>query len=47
MASTVAADAIGLRDRGRLALGQRADLVLWSADLAVETTIAGGAVVHP
>ncbi|HSS38301.1 MAG TPA: N-acetylglucosamine-6-phosphate deacetylase [Polyangia bacterium] len=47
MASTVAADAIGLRDRGRLALGQRADLVLWSADLAVETTIAGGTVVHP
>ncbi|MFL5306783.1 MAG: N-acetylglucosamine-6-phosphate deacetylase [Polyangia bacterium] len=47
MASTVPADAIGLRDRGRLALGQRADLVLWSADLTVETTIAGGAVVYP
>ncbi|HVV16858.1 MAG TPA: N-acetylglucosamine-6-phosphate deacetylase [Polyangia bacterium] len=47
MASIVPADAIGLRDRGRLALGQRADLVLWSADLAVETTIAGGAVAFP
>jgi len=45
MASTVPADAIRLRDRGRLALGQRADLVLWSPDLTVQTTIVGGAVV--
>jgi N-acetylglucosamine-6-phosphate deacetylase len=47
MASTVPADSIGLRDRGRLALGQRADLVLWSADLTVQTTIVAGAVAYP
>lgn len=47
MASTVPADAIGLRDRGRLALGQRADLVLWSNDLTVERTIVAGTTVSP
>ncbi len=44
MGSTVPADAIGLRDRGRIAPGQRADLVLWSAELAVENAVVGGAV---
>jgi len=47
MASTVPADAIGLRDRGRIAAGQRADLVLWSAELAVQTTLIGGAAAYP
>jgi N-acetylglucosamine-6-phosphate deacetylase len=42
MASTVPADAIGLDDRGRLAAGQLADLVLWSDDLAVQSTIVRG-----
>jgi N-acetylglucosamine-6-phosphate deacetylase len=45
MASTVPAARVGLTDRGALAVGQRADLVLWSTDLAVETTIVGGQVV--
>ena len=47
MASTAPADAIGLRNRGRLALGQRADLVLWSGDLHVQWAIVGGAVAYP
>jgi len=45
MASTVPAARVGLTDRGALAVGRRADLALWSADLAVETTIAGGQAV--
>jgi N-acetylglucosamine-6-phosphate deacetylase len=45
MASSVPAEVIGLRDRGRIAPGQRADLVLWSADLAVQATLVGGAVL--
>jgi N-acetylglucosamine-6-phosphate deacetylase len=44
MASTVPAGVAGLADRGRLAVGRRADLVLWSANLEVETTIVGGEV---
>jgi len=47
MASTVPAAAIGLRDRGRIAVGQRADLVLWSADLAVQSTLIGGVSAGP
>jgi N-acetylglucosamine-6-phosphate deacetylase len=47
MASTVPADAIGLTDRGRLAAGQRADLVLWSSDLTVDTAIVSGSQVSP
>lgn len=47
MASTVPSDAISLRDRGRLALGQRADLVLWSDDLTVERTIVAGTIAYP
>jgi N-acetylglucosamine-6-phosphate deacetylase len=44
MASTVPAARVGLADRGTLAVGRRADLVLWSANLEVETTIVGGEV---
>lgn len=44
MASTVPAARVGLLDRGTLAVGRRADLVLWSANLEVETTIVGGEV---
>jgi N-acetylglucosamine-6-phosphate deacetylase len=47
MASTVPAAAIGLHDRGRIAVDQRADLVLWSADLAVETTLVAGEAAYP
>ena len=46
MASTVPARVIGLGDAGRLTVGQRADLTLWSADLAVRATIVGGAVAY-
>ena len=44
MASTVPAARVGLSDRGSLAVGRRADLVLWSATLEVEATIVGGEV---
>jgi N-acetylglucosamine-6-phosphate deacetylase len=44
MASTVPAARVGLTDRGTLAIGQRADLVLWSANLEVDTTIVGGEI---
>jgi N-acetylglucosamine-6-phosphate deacetylase len=46
MASTIPAQAIALSDRGRIAAGQRADLVLWSADLAVETVILSGSILR-
>jgi N-acetylglucosamine-6-phosphate deacetylase len=45
MASTVPAARVGLADRGSLAVGRRADLVLWSANLEVEATVVGGEVV--
>jgi N-acetylglucosamine-6-phosphate deacetylase len=45
MASGVPAARVGLADRGGLAVGRRADLVLWSANLEVETTIVGGEIV--
>jgi len=44
MASTVPAAAIGLADTGRLAVGQAADLALWSAAMEVTATIVGGEV---
>jgi N-acetylglucosamine-6-phosphate deacetylase len=44
MASTVPAAALGLRDVGRLAVGQLADLALWSASMEVTATLVGGAV---
>jgi N-acetylglucosamine-6-phosphate deacetylase len=46
MASTVPAAAIGLPDTGRLAVGQLADLTLWSAAMEVTATIVGGEVVY-
>jgi N-acetylglucosamine-6-phosphate deacetylase len=45
MASTVPAGRVGLEDRGTLAVGQRADLTLWSAKLEVAATIVGGEIV--
>ena len=44
MATTVPAARLGLTDRGSLEVGRRADLVLWSADLQVVSTVIGGAV---
>jgi len=42
MATHVPARVLGLTDRGRLAVGLRADLVLLDNDLALQSTIAGG-----
>ena len=44
MASAVPAAAIGLADTGRIAVGQVADLALWSAAMEVTATIVGGEV---
>jgi N-acetylglucosamine-6-phosphate deacetylase len=44
MASAVPAAAIGLTDVGRIAVGQTADLALWSAAMEVTATIIGGEV---
>ena len=44
MASSVPAAAIGLADTGRIAVGQSADLTLWSAALEVTATIVAGAI---
>jgi len=44
MASAVPAAAIGLADVGRIAVGQAADLALWSAAMEVTATIVGGAI---
>jgi len=44
MASGVPAAAVGLTDAGRIAVGQRADLALWSAAMEVTATLIGGAV---
>jgi N-acetylglucosamine-6-phosphate deacetylase len=46
MASTVPAAAIGLADAGRIAIGQAADLALWSAAMEVTATIVGGEVAY-
>jgi len=46
MASAVPAAAIGLADAGRIAVGQTADLTLWSAALEVTATIVGGEIVY-
>jgi N-acetylglucosamine-6-phosphate deacetylase len=46
MASTVPARLIDLDDAGRLAPGERADLTLWSAELAVRATIVGGTIAY-
>ena len=42
MATAVPAARLGFADRGRLAVGRRADLVLWSAELEVASTAIGG-----
>jgi len=44
MASAVPAAAIGLADVGRIAVGQAADLTLWSAAMEVTATLVGGAI---
>jgi N-acetylglucosamine-6-phosphate deacetylase len=44
MASSVPAAAIGLADAGRIAVGRRADLALWSAAMEVTATLVDGAV---
>jgi N-acetylglucosamine-6-phosphate deacetylase len=46
MASTVPAAAIGLADSGRIAVGQAADLTLWSAAMEVTATLIGGKVAY-
>jgi len=46
MASSVPAAAIGLADVGRIAVGQLADLALWSAAMEVTATIVGGTVAY-
>lgn len=44
--TTTPADLLGLgHERGRLAVGHRADLVLWSSDWRVVKTVVGGRVV--
>ena len=46
MASSVPAAIAGLADTGRIAVGQVADLTLWSANMEVAATIVGGDVVY-
>jgi N-acetylglucosamine-6-phosphate deacetylase len=45
MATAVPAARLSLADRGRLAVGRRADLTLWSAELDLVSTLVGGAKV--
>ena len=42
MATAVPAARLGLADRGRLAVGRRADLALWSEELEIVSTAIGG-----
>lgn len=42
MATAVPAARLGFADRGRLQVGRRADLVLWSVDLEIVSTAIGG-----
>jgi len=44
MATAVPAARLGLADRGRLAVGRRADLVLWSEELELVSTLIGGVI---
>jgi N-acetylglucosamine-6-phosphate deacetylase len=46
MASSVPAAAVGLTDVGRIAVGQAADLTLWSAAMEVTATLVGGVVAY-
>jgi N-acetylglucosamine-6-phosphate deacetylase len=47
MATAVPAARLGLLDRGRLAVGRRADLALWSAELEIVSTAVGGVWNRP
>ena len=42
MATAVPAARLGFADRGRLAVGRRADLALWSEELTIVSTVIGG-----
>jgi N-acetylglucosamine-6-phosphate deacetylase len=44
MATSVPAARLGLADRGRLAVGRRADLALWTDELQLVSTMIGGAL---
>jgi len=44
MATAVPAALLGFADRGRLAVGRRADLALWTEDLQLVSTLIGGVV---
>jgi len=44
MATAVPATLLGFADRGRLKIGQRADLALWTEDLRLVSTVVGGMV---
>jgi len=46
MASTVPAGAIGLEGVGRIAVGQSADLALWSSAMEVTAAIVGGELAY-
>ena len=45
-ASSVPARVLGLKDRGHMAVGDRADLVLLDDDMEVAATIVGGQFVY-
>jgi N-acetylglucosamine-6-phosphate deacetylase len=47
MATAVPASAAGLRDRGTLRPGGRADLLLLNPDLGVRSVYSGGVLVPP
>ena len=44
MATAVPAALLGLADRGRITVGRRADLALWTEDLQLVSTLIGGVV---
>ncbi len=44
MATAIPAARLGFADRGRLAVGRRADLALWTEDLRLVSTLIGGVV---
>jgi N-acetylglucosamine-6-phosphate deacetylase len=44
MASSVPAAVLGLADTGHIAVGQVADLALWSAAMEITATIVDGAI---